>query len=316
MKVLLSGAFGNIGTISLESLIEQGHQVRCFDLKTRANKKTAKRFKDQIEVVWGDLRRPDDVVAAVQDQEVVIHLAFILTPASEERPEWAREINVGGTHNLLNAMKALSRPPKIIFASTIGVFGPTQHLPLPRTVSDPVQPTDHYTHHKVECEKLVKESGLDWTILRIGAVLPIAPGKIDPMMFEIPLDSRIEFAHPRDLGLAIANAVSCEEVWGKTLLLGGGPVGQVYYRAFVERTLAVMGIGMLPDQAFASTAFYLDWMDTTESQRLLNYQRLSFEDFIQELPSLLGYKRYLARLFRPLARRLMLSKSPYFRAKS
>ena len=315
MKVLLTGAFGNIGTNALKKLIEQGHQVRCFDLRTRVNEGTAKRFKGQIETVWGDIRRPDDVAAAVRDQEMVIHLVFIMPPLSEERPEWAREINVGGTQNLLEAMKTLSPPPKIIFSSTFSVFGSTQHLPPPRTVSDPVQPMDHYTHHKVECEKLVRESGLGWAILRFGVVPPMSLGGFNPKMFDIPLEARMEFAHPRDMGLALANAVSCGAVWGKTLLVGSGPGGQIYYRDFVGRMMDALGVGILPEEAFGTAPSYTDWLDTSESQRLLNYQRHSFEDFVREMVSLLGYRRYLVRLFRPFIRRWILSKSPYLRAK-
>jgi len=169
MKVLLTGAFGNFGTTTLHSLLKQGHDVRCFDLETEANQKTAEKFENRIETIWGDVRNPDDLARAVPEMEVVIHLAFIVDMLrSDQQPEWAWEINVGGTKNLLDAMKDQSEPGKIIFASSINVFGHTQHLEPPRTLSDPVQPTSTYTHHKVECEELVKKSGLDWSVLRIA----------------------------------------------------------------------------------------------------------------------------------------------------
>ena len=317
VKVLLTGALGNIGRNATNKLIEQGHQVRCFDLKTRANEKAAQRIEDQIEVVWGDVRSPDDLAAAVQDQDVVVHLAFIMPPMSEDRPQWAREINVAGTENLLQAMKTVLPPPKIIFSSTFSVFGDTQSQPPPRTVSDPVQPVDNYTHHKVECEKLLQESGLDWAIFRFAVVPPMSLGGVEelPKMFDFPLDMRIEFIDPRDAGLALANAVSCEKVWGKILLIGGGPGGQLYYRDFMGRMMDAMGIGMLPDRAFGSKAAMSDWLDTSESQMLLNYQQHSFDDFVRDVASLLGYKRYLVPLVRPLVRRWILGKSPYYRAK-
>jgi len=313
MRVLVTGAFGNIGTNALKSLLEQGHKVRCFVRKRKANQRKANKFKGQIEVVWGDVRRPGDMAAAIKDQEVVIHLAFIMPPASEERPEWAREINVGGTQNLLNAMKALSPLPKIIFSSSFTVFGETQHQPPPRTVSDPVQPMDNYTHHKVECEKLLHESGLGWAVFRFAVVPPMSLGGFSPKVFDIPVDTRVEFVHPRDAGLALANAVSCKEVWGKTLLIGSGPSGQLYYGDFIGRMLEALGIGRLPDQAFGFASAYTDWLDTTESQRLLQYQQHSFEDLVQETASLLGYKRYLVPLVRPLVRWWLLKQSPYFR---
>ena len=317
MNVLLTGAFGNVGTSTLEELVKQGHQVRCFDLKTKANEKKARRFGGQIEVGWGDLRRPDDVVAAVRDQDVVVHLAFIIPKMSatgiesEARPDWAREINVGGTLNLINAIKALPRPPKLIFASSYHVYGRTQDQPPPRTVSDPIQPIEHYSRHKVECEHEVKASGLEWTILRLSATLPLAI-QLDPGMFDVPLDNRMEYVHTRDVGLAMTNAVSSEDVWGKTLLIGGGPRCQYHYREIVGRILEATGVGMLPEEAFGTTPFPTDWVDTTESQRLLDYQQRDLGDYIQEMTVLLGYRRYLIRAFRPIVRRWLLGKSPYW----
>ena len=69
---------------------------------------------------------------------------------------------------------------------------------------------------------------------------------------------------------------------------------------------------MLPREAFGSTPFPTDWVDTAESQRLLRYQRRDLGDYIQEMSALLGFRRRLIRLFRPLVRLWLLRKSPYF----
>jgi UDP-glucose 4-epimerase len=311
MKVLLTGAFGNVGSNTLENLIEQGHDVRTFDLNTKAGRKTAGRFKGKIETLWGDLRRPDDVATAVKDRDVVIHIGFVIPPTSEQNPELAREVNVNGTRNLIDAMKNVSSSPKIIFSSTASVFGATHHMEPPRTCSDPLEPTDHYTSHKVDCEKMITESGLEWSILRLVAV-PRA-GQIDPVMFDIPLVNRIEFVHPRDVGLAIANAVSCDGIWGKIMLIGGGEGRQLLYRDYITGLMEGAGVGMLPDEAFGNTPFYTDWMDTTESQRLLKYQRYFFDDYVNELPRELGYQYRMIKAFRPVIRRWLLSKSVHYK---
>jgi len=317
MNVLLTGAFGNVGMSTLEELIQQDHTVRCFDLKTRTNEKAAQRFGGQIEVMWGDLRRPQDIAAAVRDQEIVVHLAFIIPKLSatgaesEARPDWAREINVGGTRNLIEAIKTLPKPPKIIFISSYHVYGKTQDQPPPRTVSDLVQPIEHYAHHKVECERMIQASGLEWAILRLAAALPLAM-KLDSAMFDVPLDNRIEFVHTRDVGLAIANALSSEDVWQKTLLIGGGPRCQYYYREIARRVLMALGVGLLPEKAFSSTPFCTDWLDTTESQKILRYQRRDLGDYIREMKAALGYRLRLIQWFRPLVRHWLLRKSPYF----
>ena len=61
MNVLLTGAFGNLGCIVLEKLIEQGHQVTAFDVKNKLNEQVAKSIKGNFNLVWGDIRDKDIV---------------------------------------------------------------------------------------------------------------------------------------------------------------------------------------------------------------------------------------------------------------
>jgi nucleoside-diphosphate-sugar epimerase len=314
MKILLTGAFGNLGMSTLEELLRQGHQVRCFVSRRKAHRRTARRFAGKIELVQGDIRQPADLAQAVQDQEAIIHLAYMLPPQSEDQPDLARSINIDGTRHLLDAARSLPRPPRFFFASSFDVFGHTQNQPPPRNVTDPVQATDHYSSHKITCEEMVKTSGLPWTIFRFSDIPPLGLRSPHPIMFRIPLATRFEVIHPTDAGLAVANAMRSEEVWGKILLIGGGPRCQIYYRDYLGRMLDVMGIGMLPERAFGTEPFATDWLDTEESQRLLHYQRFSFEEIIQQLTRNVGYQRRLTMLARPAARWYLLRMSPFYRA--
>jgi UDP-glucose 4-epimerase len=317
MNVLLTGAFGNIGISTLDELLRRGHTVRCFDLKSRANRRIARRYQGRVDVKWGDLRNAREVAAAVEGQEVVIHLAFVIPKMShtgvesEARPEWSFEINVGGTRNLLHAMQALPSPPRILFTSSYHVYGRTQHLLPPRLLSDPVRPTEHYSHHKVLCEQMVRGSGLPWTILRLSATLPLRL-QLDPGMFDVPLNNRMEFTHTRDVAVAIANALESDQVWGQLWLIGGGLRCQYTYREIVSRGLSAMGVGMLPDEAFGTVPFATDWVDTVASQRVLNYQERDLEDYLQEMKATLGPRRHLIRLFRRMVRRWLLGRSEHY----
>jgi UDP-glucose 4-epimerase len=326
MNVLLTGAFGNIGTSALQELLRQGHRVRCFDLKTRATQRAAlaargaaARHPGSMEVMWGDLRRTEDVAAAAEGQGTIVHLAFIIPKLSatgfesEDHPDWARAVNVGGTRHLLEAAQAQPRPPRFLFASSYHIYGRTQDQPPPRTVDDPVQPLEHYAHHKVECEAMVRASGLEWSILRLAASLPLAI-KADPGMFDVPLENRMEYVHTRDVGLAFANAVSSPEVWGKVLLIGGGPRCQYTYREITAQVLEGMGVGPLPDEAFGRVPFPTDWLDTEESQRLLAYQRYTLDDYVRDMQGRLGHRRRLVRVVRPLVRYVLLKQSPHYQA--
>jgi UDP-glucose 4-epimerase len=314
MHILLTGATGNLGKNALPELLRQGHRVRCFVRRTKALEGIARRSAGGIELVQGDIHQPADVAKAVQDVDVIIHLAYMIPPGSEDQPELARSINVDGTRHVLEAASGQTRPPRILFASSLDVFGHTQDQPPPRKVTDPVQATDHYTAHKIACEERVRASGLQWTIFRFADVPPLGLRAPHPIMFRIPLSTRFEVIHPYDAGLAIANGICSNEVWGKTLLIGGGPGCQILYRDYLGRMLEMMGVGMLPERAFGSEPYSTDWLDTEESQRLLHYQRYTFDDIMQQLTRIVGYKRKLTALVRPVARWWILRLSPFYTA--
>lgn len=310
MNVLVTGAFGNIGTSAVQELLRQGHLVRCLGRKTKKNERIARRFAGRIEIAWGDVRRPADLEAAVTGQGVIVHLAYALPQFCNDHPDVAREINVTGTKYLLEAARKQPRPPKFVFSSSLTVFGYTQDQPPPRKVSDPVQATDDYTVHKLECEALVQASRLEWSILRFADTPPHAP---QPLMFEVPLNTRIEVLHTADAGLAIANAMACEAVWGKVLLIGGGPDCQIYYRDYLSKVFAALGLRSLPERAFSTKLYPTDWLDTEESQRLLNYQRYSFDAIVRAMAHQFRFQRHFIPLLRPYLYHWMLSMSPYYR---
>ncbi|MHA1211451.1 MAG: NAD-dependent epimerase/dehydratase family protein, partial [Candidatus Heimdallarchaeota archaeon] len=122
MKILLTGAFGNIGTSTLKELVRRDHEIRCFDIPTKQNKKKARKFRkfrSRIEIIWGDLRKLADVERAVQGVDRIIHLAAIIPPLANNHPEIAEPVNVGGTKNILIAMGKQEKPPKLLYSSSV-----------------------------------------------------------------------------------------------------------------------------------------------------------------------------------------------------
>ena len=326
MRVLVTGAFGNIGRSVVALLCRDGHAVRCFDRDSKANQRhlrlEAARWEGRkaVEVLWGDVTRAEETVGAMAGVEAVIHLAGIIPPLSERQPELARRVNVDGTRNLIEAAGRQRVAPRFVFASSVSVYGPRMGDPPPRRADEPPRPTDHYTHHKVECEGMLRESDLPWTILRIAAVLvPDVMRSLDPILFEIPLNQRIELIHVEDTARACARAVVSPEATHRTLLIGGGERAQMHQREFLQRVLRAAGLGMLPESAFLVPRaeeewFYTDYMDTAEAQRLLHYQALGFDDYLEDLRQRLGpLRRGLARLFRPAILFALAFASPYYR---
>jgi len=80
---------------------------------------------------------------------------------------------VEGTRIVAEAVARAPRRPRLVYASSLSVYGRTQHLPAPRLVTDPVDPVDPYGHTKAAAEEIVRGSGTDWVILRFAAVLPL-----------------------------------------------------------------------------------------------------------------------------------------------
>ncbi len=332
MKVLVTGGLGNIGSAVVRTLLEDGAEVRIFEQATKVNLRKAADAAARVaraaghligigggvvrraEVAWGDLGDGSGLAEAVEGCDGVVHMAYIIPPVSERRVAWARNINVEGTRRLLDACRAGGRNPRFVFASSISVYGNSQGKQPPRRVGDELGPIDAYGKMKVECEGMVRESGLPWTILRVAAAPTIDWQRIDPIMFEIPLTDRIEFVHPEDAGFAFAKAVQAPEAAGRILQIGGGPRCRMHQYEFMRKSLTMLGVGMLPREAFGPKNYHTDWMDTDESEALFHYQRKTFDDFLREQRARYGWRRPLTVVGRPIARLLLLSRSPYYRA--
>lgn len=70
MKLLITGAWGNLGVMCVEQALTDGHQLRCFDLPGQANQHIAQhyqqRYPGRIETVWGDISRlPDNAAFSI-----------------------------------------------------------------------------------------------------------------------------------------------------------------------------------------------------------------------------------------------------------
>ncbi|MFW9784918.1 MAG: NAD-dependent epimerase/dehydratase family protein, partial [Candidatus Heimdallarchaeota archaeon] len=92
LKVLLTGAFGNVGQNTLKQLIIRGHDVTCFDLPNSRNKKTSAKLSKKLcfKMIWGNILNKKDINKALKGIECIIHLAAIIPPLSEKNPESAR----------------------------------------------------------------------------------------------------------------------------------------------------------------------------------------------------------------------------------
>jgi nucleoside-diphosphate-sugar epimerase len=317
MKVLLTGALGNVGSYTLNALLEEGHDVVAFDLASPRSRRVAAQIDERVHVTWGDITDPASIGAALEGVDAVVHLAAIIPPHVEKAPDLARRVNVDATRSLIEQMEASPTARRLVFASSQGVFGDVQDREPPLRVETPVSPTDEYGRHKVACERAIQQSRLRWSILRLAVAVPTrligAPFDLRSG-FEISADARIEIIHPADAGTAFARALACEEAIGKILHVGGGEKCQMLHGEFFDDLMGSIGIGPIPAEAFVRTPvprFMGDWLDTDESQRLLKYQERGLSELTADMRRDLGVVAPLIRLLRPLVTWYLIRSSPY-----
>jgi nucleoside-diphosphate-sugar epimerase len=319
MKVLLTGALGNIGWHTVDALLAEGHDVVAFELESRTARKLAARLDQRVHVAWGDITDPASIRAALDGVDAVVHLAGIIPPHVDRAPDLARRVNVDGTHSRIVQMEASPTARRLVFASSQGIFGDVQDRQPPLRVDTPVSPTDEYGRHKVACEQAIRQSQLEWSILRLAAVTPIRMtgyAHAHGILFEFSPDARFEFIHPADAGTAFARAVACEATIGKVLNIAGGEKCRTTYYEFCSDLMSAMGIGPFPTEAFVQTEvrrFFGDWLDTEESQRLLRYQKRGLSELKADIREDLGALAPLIRLLRPVITRFVVRSSPYLK---
>ncbi|MFX1500504.1 MAG: NAD-dependent epimerase/dehydratase family protein [Promethearchaeota archaeon] len=317
MKILLTGAFGNVGLSTLKEMLRRTYDIRIFDIKNNRNKRLANKYKKKVEIFWGDIRNYKDVLKAISNIDIVVHVAAIIPPRADKNPKLAEAVNVGGTINLIKAMKKQVIKPKLIFTSSVAVYGDRLENPL-INLEDPLNPNmdDEYAKQKVKCEFLIKNSSLDWAIFRLTYIVSLNKLHMDPLMFEMPLDTCIEICDTKDVGLALAQAVECKGIWGEIMHIAGGKKCRISYREYLNKMLSIFGIGFerLPEIAFRQNkGFHCGFMNTEKSQTLLNYQRYTLDDYFNAVKKKVAFSRLINILFKPIAQKYLLNKSHYYK---
>jgi threonine 3-dehydrogenase len=121
MKVLLTGAGGQIGHDLIGALVAAGHEVTVTDLLPRpASHANAGGTWVQLDVTNA---AATTAVMMEHRPQLLFHLAAILSARGEKDPALAYAVNQTGTWNVLEAAR-LAATERLIFTSSIAVFGP------------------------------------------------------------------------------------------------------------------------------------------------------------------------------------------------
>ncbi|SEI18751.1 Uncharacterized conserved protein YbjT, contains NAD(P)-binding and DUF2867 domains [Rhizobium tibeticum] len=148
MNVLVIGATGSIGRLVVENASQKNHKVRA--LMRSASRTT--RLSTDVNVVVGDVTRPETFAAALEDIDAVV----LTVNADGQGKEAAEAVYYRGVRDMLVAIG--ERPVRIALMTTIGVTERNGHY----------NRTNEGHDWKRRAERLVRKSGLPYTIVRPG----------------------------------------------------------------------------------------------------------------------------------------------------
>jgi len=308
-RVLVTGACGNIGANVVDLLVQRGYSTRAVDLDTPGGRKAASRWGDRVEMRFGSICNEALVREVVAGMDHVIHLAAIVPPGTDIDQAAGYAVNVVATRSIIAACEAQLTPPRLTFTSTAAIWGRNDEVDRPRRADEEVSPSDNYSRQKAECEAMLRKSGLDSVIFRIAMTPPVEPGALSPFVFDMHPDMRVEFTHPKDQALGIVNSLVVDEIVGRTLCLGGGARNRYRYREFMNMAFGAMGFPPLPRSAFGDALFLTDWVDSEESQAILDYQRRDAAQYFEEVSAELGAARHLMKYIGPTLAPVVLAHS-------
>jgi len=178
MKALVTGGAGFIGSNLVDALLARGDAVTVVDdLSTGRRSNLEGALAAGAELAELDIRDAAALAERVADAqpEVVFHLAAqIDVRRSIEDPAFDAAVNVGGTANLLEAMRAAGSS-RIVFVSTGGaIYGEGEGKALPLAEDAPIEPFSAYGQSKFAAEGYLalyeRLHGLSGISLRLGNV--------------------------------------------------------------------------------------------------------------------------------------------------
>lgn len=240
-RCLVTGAGGFIGSHLVEELCRRGAPVRAL---ARYNGRgdtgwlaeIDESCRDDVEIVLGDVRDPDQMRAVVEGCDTVFHLAALIgIPYSYVSPRQNLDTNAVGTLNILEAARRLG-VRRVVHTSTSEVYGTAQYVPIDER--HPLVGQSPYAASKIAADQMTvsyaRSFDLPAVIVRpfntygprqsMRAVIPtiVTQALWSDAIRLGSLDTTRDFTFARDTASGFVHAALAEGVEGGTFNLGVG----------------------------------------------------------------------------------------------
>ena len=178
MNIFLTGGSGFLGRRMVRALRAQGHEVIAL-VRSDENAYIVEQLG--ATAVWGDITQRGSMREGMRNVDAVFHLAAWRDMGNQNWKE-AELTNVSGTRNVLSLAHELG-VPRIVYTSTIEIFGDTQGALVDETYYMDGPLTNHYERTKWQAHYQVAHA-----LIKKGApIVIVMPGLIygpgDPSVF-------------------------------------------------------------------------------------------------------------------------------------
>ena len=186
MHILITGGTGFLGKKLAAALLHDGvlaldgaapatiDRITLFDAVAGSDLPQDARLR----VVTGDIAAAGDMAPLAREADLVWHLAAIVSADAEADFDRGMRINLDGTRALLEALRATGRRPRLVFASSLAVYGGA--MPDPIVDGIELTPQTSYGTQKAVGELLVadysRKGFIDGRALRLPTIM-VRPGK-------------------------------------------------------------------------------------------------------------------------------------------
>jgi len=235
MNVLVVGGSGFIGRHLCAELVDRGHDVTALSRDPDPDE-----LPDGVEPAVGDVTAYDSIEPAFEGQDAVYNLVA-LSPLRKPRGGDERHVEVhrDGTEHCLRAAAA-HEVPRFVQQSALG--------------ADPAGDT-HYIRAKGRAEELVRDTDIDWTIVRPSVVfgdggefVPFTRKLTPPVLAPLPGGGKTRFQpiSVADLVPMLADTIEDDRHVGQTYELGGPEVLTLADVAKLARRARGQSVAVLP----------------------------------------------------------------------
>jgi nucleoside-diphosphate-sugar epimerase len=193
MRVVVTGASGNVGTSLLRAL---GDDDQVDEILALARRRPSRELP-KTEWLSADIER-NDLESLFRGADCVVHLAWAIQPSHDLSA--LRRINVDGSARVFRAVVEAD-VPALVYASSVGAYSPgPKHRPVDESWPTEGTPTSFYARHKAEVERLLDNIHVERPETRVvrlrpGLIFKRSSGEEQRRYFLGPLFPRILARH-------------------------------------------------------------------------------------------------------------------------